>query len=549
MAKGSEFLIAYGFGKSTVEFELSGKKYSIKIEGKTPADKLAFIKKKREELKNMAGAFDKAMEFAAKHEIIEASRDQMMVSDYPEPLKRYFVSLETPQKNIEEYYFWCLNMMGDSGFPIVDKIQDIFTASEHSSFYGSGAQRLSYAQDKAGQYLATIGKMIKDLFQIVRELRIIDEHLELYYKALGYKLNSDNRRYKEKDKSGKEDWAMGERDVSAEIALKGMWVDMIDGVVGGQRTGANIFTMAQQLQFSSLPDVFFNINPKDGQSIDKAIEEGAKDFNNVVKNALRRKLAQYIAWRDATFKEHIHRRQFTLKYLKQHYEVIQLYMVWLKPYLNHAKRLAAKQDLLNNPRLIAAFESSLVEIEVLGRNLPKGNKDVYACLLMNFEYETKPQLQFQAEGYQRGPIHVGTTRITWRNYAWTMEQIKNYRDMRERMDFEAISQIDTSLREVMDSLGTDMMNYIDEVKRELSPSKEETKKEEKKSVISFNEIGKNIKETFGIDASKYLKGMISKKDDTGSKMKGETKTAEGTAKFLTFLHYNIFKKANGLLSW
>jgi len=168
---------------------------------------------------------------------------------------------------------------------------------------------------------------------------------------------------------------------------------------------------------------------------------------------------------------------------------------------------------------------------------------------MNFEYETKPQLQFQAEGYQRGPIHVGTTRITWRNYAWTMDQIKNYRDMRERMDFEAISQVDTSLREVMDALGTDMMNYIDEVKRELSPPSE-TKKEDKKAFMPFSEISKSVKETFGFDITKYIKDIIpAKKDGKEDKMKKEYGSAAGTANFLTFLHYNIFKKANGLLSW
>lgn len=551
MAKGSDFLIAYGFGKDTIEFEHDGKKQTVKIEGKTPEDKLSFIRKKRDELGKAAGAFDSALEKAAEHETIEASRDQMMVSDYPKPIMRYFISLETPGKNIEEYYFWCLNMMGDSGFPVVDKIQDVFTASEHSSFYGSGAQRLNFAQDRATQYLATIGKMVKDLFQIVRELRIIDEHLELYYKALGYKL--DDKKRPTKDKEGK--YVMGERDVSSEIALKGMWVDMIDGVVGGQRTGANIFTMAQQLQFTSLPDLFFNINPKDGQSVDKAVAEQAKDFNEVVKNAIRRKLAQYLAWRDATFKEHIHRRQFTIKYLRQHYDVIKLYMAWLKPFLNHAKRLSAKQELLNNPRLIAAFESSLVEIEVLGRNLPQGNKNCYACLLMNFEYETRPQLQFQAEGYQRGPIHLGTTRITWRNYAWTMDQIKNYKSMRERMDFEALADIDTSLREVMNSLGDDLMNYINEVSVELNLPKEEKKKEKETIAGHMKKIGEDVKATFGFDIEKTMKSVadfLPKKDEKAAKAEkasSEKKKAAGTAKFLAFLHYNIFKKAHGLLSW
>ncbi len=46
--------------------------------------------------------------------------------------------------------------------------------------FGSNAQRLSIQQDRASQYLVQIGQLVKQLFPLVRELRIIDERLEMY---------------------------------------------------------------------------------------------------------------------------------------------------------------------------------------------------------------------------------------------------------------------------------------------------------------------------------------------------------------------------------
>ena len=69
---------------------------------------------------------------------------------------------------------------GREGFPIVEKIIDVFTSAEQSAFWGQSSTRLGFQQDKVSQYLATIGNMIKDMFQLVRELRILDERLGYY---------------------------------------------------------------------------------------------------------------------------------------------------------------------------------------------------------------------------------------------------------------------------------------------------------------------------------------------------------------------------------
>ena len=61
------------------------------------------------------------------------------------------------------------------------------------------------------------------------------------------------------------------------------------------------------------------------------------------------------------------RKKFELKYLRQHYETINLYISWIKPYLRYTKRMQQTEKLEKDSRLIKSFEGAYVEIEVLGK--------------------------------------------------------------------------------------------------------------------------------------------------------------------------------------
>jgi len=91
-------------------------------------------------------------------------------------------TLEVSDLSIEEPYFWILDELKQN-FQIIEKLEDSFAAAENSAFFGVTQQRLGAQQDKVSQFLATTGKMIKELFQMVRELRIIDERLQYYDEA------------------------------------------------------------------------------------------------------------------------------------------------------------------------------------------------------------------------------------------------------------------------------------------------------------------------------------------------------------------------------
>lgn len=526
MTEGSKRLIIYGFIKA--EFS--------KVYGKTIEDRRKEItqwekdaKGKDEIKKRNAENRLKELEGHADHDEREFSKYQIMTLDTPKPLTKWFLTTESESKSIEPFYYFCLHEIGDWGFTYLDKVTDVFTAAEHSSFYGGAAQRLGLAQDKVGQYLATIGKMIKDMFQLVRELRWIDERMRYYEDC-----DSENKK--------KSNIAM--------TALKGLWVDLVDGVVGGQRTGSNLFTMAQQLQFSALPDLFFDVHPANVDEIKKVVEEKAGEFNKTVKRALERKLYNFLTWRISTQKEIINRKQFTIRYLRQHYNVIKMYISWCKPYIRHIERLKGSDSRANTADVISAFESSMVEIEVIGRHLPPDNKNCYSCVMMSFEYKTKPSMQYQSEGYHRGPIHIGITNIVWRAYAWTQKQIENYKKMREEEDLDMLKNVDDSLKDAMESLGEDLLKYLREAEEEIAIPEEKTKVKQPQG------LGDIFAETF--------KGFLPRKKQKLTKVKKksrqvlakekaeknkELKEAGKYAMIAAFGNYDIFKKAHGMLSW
>ena len=64
---------------------------------------------------------------------------------YPKPMKSYWLTYEAYDLSLEEPYFWVLEGFKQS-FPIVDKIEDSFAASENSAFFGVTQQRLAAQQ-------------------------------------------------------------------------------------------------------------------------------------------------------------------------------------------------------------------------------------------------------------------------------------------------------------------------------------------------------------------------------------------------------------------
>ncbi len=444
---------------------------------------------------------------------------------FPKPYRRYRMVYESQQASLEHTYFWVYNhTTQDWGHGDVIKTLDTFSASENSSFWGLTEQRKGLQQDKASQYLAIIGRMTKELFQVVREIRILKERLKLYEGAAAGKQADD-------------------------IALKGLWVDMVQG---GTRQQANIYTMAQQLGFGTLPDLFFATYVKEGDDVAKVVDEKNGEFNDKVREVLKRTLASYLVWKTETEKEMRVRERFTIKYLRQHWASIRMYISWVKPYLRNVQKLSSPVDE-SSPELISSFEGALMEIEFLARKAVDGNKPT-STMLITFRYRVKPQLQFQAE-YQRGAVHVGRVEFTIRAYGWTEEEVKKYVKYREQETLELLGMVDSSLKDALEALGDELLDYLKEAGEDEKLL--ESLRIKKKADVKKNEpVPVNMLEPFMaiVDGFKEIVflpvgGQKGKEEKAPDKTGFGDKKEAGGAAFCGFQIFKNYKKAHGMPAW
>jgi hypothetical protein len=459
--------------------------------------------------------------FGFTEEVAERTRGIYIKSGFPKPERRYRLHYEGYNISIEEPYFFILHYLRYySGFPHIDKITDVFAAAENSAFFGASQQRLGLQQDKVSQFLATIGKMVRELFQLVRELRILDERLSYYYDSFTSSRSSE----------------------SAEITLKGIWVDLVEQ---GAKNPASVYGMAREVQFTTLPDLFFSTHPKKQEDVDVVVDSERGAFNRKVKEVLKRKLRTFLAWKEHTFEEIKNRRKFTLKFLRQHYEVIRMYIHWVKPYLRNIQRLQLDQSKTETPDLLVAFESSMIEVELLARKPGTVNQ----CVLLNYTFRTRPEMNYQQE-YQRGPIHLGRVEIDFRCYAWTEKEVEKYKQMREQEDFQLLGLIDGSVKAAMESLGDELMRYLKEAGEEFGPKTEKEEKKPTSFLSPYTSIFKGFSELFG-STQKAKKSSRPKKQskDEALKLTLVRRTVAGEAKGAAWQIYHHFKKHHNMLNW
>lgn len=457
---------------------------------------------------------------------------------FPASEKTYSLSWEVFDLSLEEPYFWILDTL-KSVFPKIEKLEDSFAAAENSAFFGVTQQRLGAQQDRVSQFLATVGKMIKELFQMVRELRIIDERLDYY---------EDVARQLEKP--------IQERGKSAEITLKGMFVDLVQG---GGKSAASVYGLARELEFITLPDLFFDAPPfKNADELEKHVRSLEKNFNENVLRVLGRHLRQFFTWKERTAQEHASRKEFMLSYLLQHFEIIKMYVVWVKPYLQHVSRLTLKEEGMRSADIVSAFEGSMLDVELLAMKKKvvyktktadgKEEKEVGAnsCVLTTFKYRTRPELKVVQEGYQRGPVHIGKMELQLRAYAWTDEEVENYRKLKDKETLLVIGDVSATVKAAMDSLGKELDKYLEEARKKAGEKKKEEKKEGKPK--------KSMMETLFGDfyTPGAKKGKLPKKSELNKQkaaMDAAKKELKGNAKTAAWNVYNNFKKAHRMITW
>jgi hypothetical protein len=462
--------------------------------------------------------------YELKEEVAEIADEIFEKTGYPAPLKAFRLVIENFGSPIESYYFWVLNQLRhDQNFAKVDKIVDSFSASETSSFWGQNSQRLSIQQDKAGGYLRVISELVKQLFQIVRELRMIDEKL-----AVRNAWDNPNT---------------GEKYKSADVTLKSEFVELVEG---GAKDANSVYGLAREVGFHILPDLFFNTQIYSLKSIDKKVD--SMEYNGRVKDVLRKKLFNFINWVGQTNKEFKGRREFQLKYMFQHWQTIRTYLKWIKPYLRNIKRLSMNSKHIDSVDIVAAFETSIIEIEFLAHKSTGDGAN--ACILANFYYTTRPEMSFHTQDYQsKGPVHLGKVIINLKSYAWSDDQINSYKKLREDEDLELLGLADDKIQSSMDMLGDTFKKYLEECGEIIEKKKEEPKKKQVRHESIFEpfiDIFRGFGELGGAIIPIYKKEKEEKQKSPNESALAKAKVAATLGVTLT---YKFFKKSNGFLAW
>jgi len=445
---------------------------------------------------------------------------------------KYVLRIDSMQAGVEEKYFSLINFLGgkipfgrnytgDIGKII--KTKDVFGAGETSAYWGVTEQRKGLQIDKFQGIMSNIGSMVKTLFQLLRELRILEERLSYY----------------EEIKKGSK---------SAEVALKGTWVDMVEG---GAEKRTSVLGMAAQPGFVTLPDLFFSVHPKTKESVDREVAK-LKDthgINRKVREVLGRKLHQYLTWKEKTYHELKVGERFRLNYLRQHYSVIKLYLNWLRPYLKNIKRLNMI-DATKDKDVIAAFETSKTELEFLAvkdkyeLETPRGKvikkfKNIFPCVKVRLNFVAMPQMAFQKE-YQQGAIHRGRTEIIIEGLSVTKEDLEKYQKELDKEDMELLASVDSSI----EAMKEDLDYYLKkggafDILEERKEKKVEKERWEGTVLEPFVALGDFFKEITGVRIN------LGGKDKTPV---SEKKAAEEVAKTDAYLAYYVFKKQHKMIT-
>jgi hypothetical protein len=451
----------------------------------------------------------------------------------------YTLVMDSMQSGVEERYFSILRFLqGAPPFGLgykaseIEKVKDIYTAGETSSYWGAVEQKKAAQIDKFQQLMANVGNMVKTLFQLIRELRIMEERLEYY------------------DRSNKGEDA-------AEVALKSVWVDMVEG---GAKNPGSVTGLAANVGFVTLPDLFYAIHPKKIEDVEREVGKLKESFNRKVREVLSRKLKQYLIWKEKTYQELKTGQVFKLKYLRQHYHVIKIYLNWLRPYLRNIKRLQMKGPMGDHD-IVAAFDTSKIELEVLamrkgyslevepGITEDRTFESYFPCVRVRWTYVAIPQMAYQQE-YQRGAIHTGRTTITIEGFVTSKDDLKEYKKKLDEEDFELIAAVDESLLAMKDDIDK-YLTQAGEIHK-----KEEEKEEKRRSLMlepfigvgsamrdvgaGFREVTAGFKEMFGLpQKGKKKEGKYANDDKSQAK-----KTAGGDA----YVVYTVFKKTHGMMS-
>ena len=209
------------------------------------------------------------------------------------------------------------------------------------------------------------------------------------------------------------------------------------------------------------------------------------------------------------------------------------------------EKLTFKDKNMRSADMVSAFEGSMLDVELLAHKPAIPGVGVNACILATFNYRTRPELKVVQEGYQRGPVHIGRFEMNLRTYAWTDEQISNYKKFKEKEVLHMLGDISKSVQEAMTSLGNELDKYLEKARKQKK-AQEVVKPTQKKTFGQsfFGEFytSKSKSSSSSSPSVKVLREK-EKKEEAGRSL------AKLQADGACWGVYNNFKKSHRMITW
>ncbi len=438
---------------------------------------------------------------------------------------------------IEPKYFWIIGFMRDDlGMKEILKILDTYSASEASGFYQKMGAGIGGLQDRVGNYMGTVGNLLKNFFKYMREMKILKSFLTLIEES--NKIMGDRKFVIDLHSDFKN---------AAEIALKARWIDVVEG---GTQNKGSVLGLAQQVGFGTLPQLFFHTHVRKPEDVADAVKNYEKEMPQMVRDILIRKLKEYMHWREDTYTAYIHRKNILLANIKQIYYSIKTYIEWLKPLLRTLKRMQMDSDMKDSADILAAIEQSIIEVRLFGKAAKNGKYN--GIVDVSLRFRTFPEARYDQRSQSNVITHSGRIELVLRSRIMTDDQIAAYKVWQEKDDVDLLTGYLEISEDNLNDMAKDMWTYITEAEKEKSDK--EPKKEEKKEKPSgkayepFVEIFRGFRD-IGKVFIPDIKSGADKKDAAKSDDEKDKKDAREDAAKKLWTLYNVYKKSNRMVTW
>jgi hypothetical protein len=412
----------------------------------------------------------------------EAKKDALGAWGLKSPTEHHSLTYDSFNEELEPLYFWILDYLNNAAKE-VDKITDNFVSSVGSGHHSELMSKASQMQQEATRILAGTNAVIKQILNIIYDLKDFKLRLDIY----------DRFHSKDKNKKG-----------SALLSLKQIWMDTVDI----KRGNSSLISLSQRLDYATLID---------GYMAARSLEDVKKlDLNDRVKRILEQRIGEFLTWTEQSERELRKRFEIERKYLKTQVDTVKLYSRWVKPYLKAAAQL--EQNASPNASLVNTFSVIIKELTLLAKNDYKPEGDIAEGLLPAVfskvpqrKYSSIVLVEFNFRGVPRkiGQSYTfgGRSEIKFTSYALNDQEIKVLKEQLERDDFgDVMRLVEGATTESLEQMQADIDEFLNEDSMERKKEKNDLDVNPFSALFSFLKRDKKSKKTENeIDLSKGIK--------------------------------------------